>query len=168
MDAVRSLTIALAWIAATAAAVAVSWLGVRTVVHDAVLDPPQLAVPINAVATGTPPPTPSTVPTPTSAVRPTTVPPNSPTVTVPTTTTTTTVTPADQNVHRYQVKGGEVVLSLNDTSAKLVSATPAGGYSVQAWQETGWLRVDFTSGANTSSVFATWNGHAPSVQAFDS
>jgi hypothetical protein len=166
MGAVRNPTFALAWLAATTAAVAVSWLGVRTVVHDAVLSPPQLAVPASPVGTGTPPPVPpSTTPVPTTtSVGPTSVTTTPP----PTTTTTTTAPPTSSNVHSYAVRGGQVVLSLGATSATLVSATPANGFAVQVWQETGWLRVDFSAPSGTSSVFATWNGHPPSVQTFES
>ena len=81
---------------------------------------------------------------------------------------TTAKPPVNTNVHSYTVKGGQVVLSLGATAATLVSATPAEGYSVQVWQEDGWLRVDFSSSGGTSSVFATWNGHPPSVQTYES
>jgi hypothetical protein len=66
------------------------------------------------------------------------------------------------------VKGGQVVLSMDDTSASLVSATPADGYGVQVWTEDGWLRVDFSAGDTTSTVIATWNGHPPTVQTYES
>jgi hypothetical protein len=171
MVAVRAPMIAIAWMCATAAAVGVAWLGVRTVVHDAVLTPVKLSVPTSEVASGTPPPTvrlSSVPPTPTTTVRPTTTGPHVPLSTStsrPTTTATTQA--ANSNVQRYGVKGGEVVLSMTATQATLVSATPANGYSVQVWQETGWLRVDFTSGNATSTVFATWNGHPPSVQTYE-
>jgi hypothetical protein len=173
MGAVRTPMIAVAWLCATAAAVGVSWLGVRTVVHDAVLMPPELAVPASQVLTGTPPPTPpatSVPPTTPSSVRPTTtVPPTTTTATTTgqPTTTATPKPPVNTNVHSYTVKGGQVVLSLGATSATLVSATPAEGYAVQVWQEDGWLRVDFSSSGGTSSVFATWNGHPPSVQTYE-
>jgi hypothetical protein len=174
MGAVRTPMIVVAWLCATAAAVGVSWLGVRTVVHDAVLMPPQLAVPASPVRTGTPPPTPpatSVLPTTPSSVPPATT--TSPAATTTTraastpTPTTTAKPPVNTNVHSYSVKGGQVVLSLSSTSATLVSATPADGYSVQVWQEDGWLRVDFSSSGGTSSVFATWNGHPPSVQTYE-
>jgi hypothetical protein len=174
MGVVRSPTIVVAWLAATAAAVGVSWLGVRTVVHDAVLSPPQLAVPASPLPSGTPPPTPpaTSVPPPTTpSVRPTTTTPSATPTTKPTpppTTRSTAPTTVNADVHSYSVQGGQVVLSLSATSATLVSATPSDGYSVQVWQETGWLRVDFGSAAGTSSLFATWNGHAPSVQTYES
>jgi hypothetical protein len=157
MGAVRSPAIVLAWLAATAAAVAVSWLGVRTVVHDAVVTPPRLTVPVTSAGTVRPP-----VPPPVSST--TTTPPTiTTTITVPTTTRS-----APDDVHTYSVRGGQVVLALSAASATLVSATPANGYTVQTWQETGWLRVDFSAPGDTWSVFATWNGHPPSVQTFDS
>lgn len=170
MGAVRTPTIAIAWLCATAAAVGVSWLGVRTVVHDAAVKPIHLAVPTNPVPTGNPPATgrmTAVLPTGTTTVRPRTTAPSarlSTSTTQPSTTTTSPTTTANAVVQRYAVKGGEVVLSMTPTKATLVSATPANGYSVQLWQETGWMRVDFTSGNATSSVFATWNGHPPSVQ----
>lgn len=163
----RSPTFALAWLAATAAAVAVSWLGVRTVVHDAVLSPPELAVPASPLATGSPPPIPPSTTT-TTTVPPTTTSIQPATTTGTTTTTTTTPPPTSSNVHSYAVRGGEVVLSLGPASATLVSATPANGFAVQEWQENGWLRVDFSAPSGTSSLFATWNGHPPAVQTFES
>lgn len=171
MVAVRAPTIAIAWMCATAAAVGVSWLGVRTVVHDAALTPVQMAVPPSSVSTGTPPETArltAVLPTPTTTVRPTATRPSARGATTTTVTTTTApAVPTSSNVQRYTVKGGEVVLSTTPTQATLVSATPANGYSVQVWQETGWLRVDFSSGNATSSVFATWNGHPPTVQTYE-
>jgi hypothetical protein len=159
MGAVRSPTIVLAWLAATAAAVAVSWLGVRTVVHDAVVTPPRLAVPSVSAGTVRPPEPPSTPPS-TTAIPSSTTSPARP--------RTTTTTPRPSDVHTYSVRGGQVVLALSTTAATLVSATPADGYTVQVWQETGWLRVDFSAPGDTWSVFATWNGHPPAVQTFDS
>jgi hypothetical protein len=59
--------------------------------------------------------------------------------------------------------GGHVTLQLSWTSAQLVSAVPDAGYSVQTWSGSGWLRVDFSSGRQVSSLIASWNGHAPAV-----
>ena len=182
MCAVRPLIVVAAWICATAAAVAVSWFGVRTVVRDAVMPLPQLAVPADAVP-GTAPPPPGISSAGTSS-RPTTA-PTGPTVTAPTTTRSTgnastrggtssngaaptTTTTATGTVQRYALKGGEVVLDLRQSDATLVSATPAEGYAVQQWQENGWLRVDFNAGNATSTLIATWNGHPPSVQTYES
>ena len=37
------------------------------------------------------------------------------------------------------------------------------GYSVQTWSGTGWLRVDFSSGPQVSSLIASWYEHAPTI-----
>ena len=41
--------------------------------------------------------------------------------------------------------------------------TPDSGFSVQTWSGTDWLRVDFSSGAQVSSLIASWYQHAPTV-----
>jgi hypothetical protein len=175
MCAVRLVTITVAWLCATAAAVGVAWFGVHTVMQDTAMPLPQLAVPPGSVTAGVPPPltglaAPTTVPTPTATQAPSTSTQKSSTKSSPPTTS-----PAAQNtgnsagdVQRYSTKGGEVILDLTSTSATLVSATPAEGYAVQTWQETDWLRVDFNSGNQTSTVIAAWNGHPPTVQSYDS
>jgi hypothetical protein len=71
--------------------------------------------------------------------------------------------PAGGTLRGYTLTGGRVTLQLTRTSAKLVSAVPDDGYSVQTWSGAGWLRVDFSSGSQVSSLIASWNGHAPSV-----
>ena len=48
-------------------------------------------------------------------------------------------------------------------SAALVTATPDAGFSVQTWSGTDWLRVDFSSGTQVSSLIASWYQHAPTV-----
>jgi hypothetical protein len=68
----------------------------------------------------------------------------------------------------YTVDGGRVVLDLGPSSATLVSATPDAGWSMRDWQQSGWIRVDFTSGNRTSSVVCSWNGHPPVVQTLNS
>ncbi|MGW8333775.1 hypothetical protein ACWGNF_11945 [Streptomyces sp. NPDC055808] len=67
-------------------------------------------------------------------------------------------------VQGYNVAGGRVVFDLGDTSAQLVSATPASGWRMDRWIQTEWIRVTFTRGSETVSVFCTWNGHPPSVE----
>jgi len=34
---------------------------------------------------------------------------------------------------------------------------------VETWSGTGWLRVDFNSGAKVSSLIASWYLHAPTI-----
>jgi hypothetical protein len=81
---------------------------------------------------------------------------------------TTTAATGTGQITQYPTAGGVAVLSLTSTSATLVSATPTAGYSVAVWHNTGWLRVDFTSSSATWTVFATWNGHSPAVQTYQS
>ncbi|MCC3653834.1 hypothetical protein LIX60_20700 [Streptomyces sp. S07_1.15] len=71
---------------------------------------------------------------------------------------------AGGEVKSYPVAGGRVVFDLGERSASLVSATPDAGWEMQVWEQTEWIRVNFTSGARTTSVFCTWNGHPPTVQ----
>ncbi|MCX4969531.1 hypothetical protein OHA98_33195 [Streptomyces sp. NBC_00654] len=68
-------------------------------------------------------------------------------------------------VKGYRTDGGRVVLELGRSSAKLVTATPEPGWSMQVWTNDAWIRVDFSDGnGRTDSVFCTWNGHPPTVQ----
>lgn len=162
-----------AWAAATLLAMTVSWFGVRTALFaDARADAPQAipiapAAPSPGAASGRPqPPSGSPTPSPTplgattapDLATPAPRPPPAavaPAVASPSSTAT---------VQAYQLTGGRVVLEMTQTSARLVSATPEPGWQVQAWQATGWLRVDFSREGAASSCFVTWNGHPPSVQ----
>ncbi|WP_236791423.1 hypothetical protein [Amycolatopsis sp. GM8] len=150
----RTLARAAAWTATTAAAIALSWFGVHSVLATDAIGPAPQAIPITAPATTTVAPSPTLTP-PTSTAPPR---PSSPAVPA-----TTSSSPA-ADVRGYQLSGGRVVLELGAASAKLVSATPEAGWQVQAWQADGWLRVDFSRDGTTSSCFVTWNGHPPTVQ----
>jgi hypothetical protein len=46
---------------------------------------------------------------------------------------------------------------------QLVTAVPDAAYSVQTWSGTDWLRVDFSSGTQVSSLIASWDEHAPTI-----
>jgi hypothetical protein len=70
---------------------------------------------------------------------------------------------ANGSVRDYAMTGGQVTLLVSQTSAKLVTAVPDAGFSVQTWSGTDWLRVDFSSGPQVSSLIASWNGHAPFI-----
>jgi hypothetical protein len=59
--------------------------------------------------------------------------------------------------------GGRVTLQVTADSVELVTAVPDAGYSVQTWSGTDWLRVDFSSGAQVSSLIASWYEHAPTI-----
>lgn len=63
----------------------------------------------------------------------------------------------------YPLTGGRVTLETIQGSMQLVSAVPDAGYAVQTWAGTDWLRVDFSSGSQVSSLIASWYEHAPSV-----
>ncbi len=67
-------------------------------------------------------------------------------------------------VRGYDTAGGRAVFDLGRTSASLVSATPAAGWSMQVWKTEAWIRVEFTSGAQRVSVFCTWHDGPPRVE----
>jgi hypothetical protein len=66
-------------------------------------------------------------------------------------------------VRSYTLAGGRVALLVNGDSAALITAVPDSGFSVQTWSGTDWLRVDFSSGAQVSSLIASWYEQQPSV-----
>ena len=66
-------------------------------------------------------------------------------------------------MHSYTLAGGRVALLLTGDSAALMTAVPDSGFSVQTWSGTDWLRVDFSSGAQVSSLIASWYEHTPTV-----
>ncbi len=66
-------------------------------------------------------------------------------------------------VSAYTLAGGRVTLDVSGGAVQLVTAVPDVGYSVQTWSGTGWLRVDFSSGAQVSSLIASWYQHAPEL-----
>lgn len=158
------------WVVATVVAVTLSWVGVRSVLRGTAYDPPRTlpiaaatAPPAISSATHSPKPSPPRTSHPTDAGTSPQPPPGTP--------RPTTSAPATTgDVHSYTVSGGQVVLALEADSASLVSATPRAGWRMQLWaSQPGWLRVTFTSASGTaaSSVFCTWNGHPPEVQAYE-
>lgn len=165
-----------AWAATTAAAVTLSWFGVRSVLRQTAYDSPR-ALPITGVPTSSPPEVPPAHrPGPASPhASPQAPPPASPRAPGRTRATGGAAVPppasaAGGDVHSYTVKGGRVVLGLGARAATLVSATPDAGWRMQVWAtQPGWLRVTFTSasGAAASTVFCTWNGRPPAVQTYE-
>lgn len=175
----RGLVHALAWSLATGAAVTLSWWGVHTVMAGTAYDPPR-AVPISAnarsgrsgseaLSSSTKRPQPSATTTPSSTPRTTA----KPSATAPPRPSRTPVSspssarPAKPSgtVKSYPTNGGRVVFELYAHSAKLVSATPDPGWSMQVWTNPSWIRVDFsTDDGTTVSVFCTWNDHPPMVE----
>lgn len=164
-----------AWAAATAAAVSVSWFGVHSVLADssAVQPRPLVVAPDAPVASPTPPPPPAAigVPAETSSATPSPTPATSAATAgsgagrhhaspAP----TPTASSGDQVVS-YTRPGGIIVVSVGPASAKLITATPDPGWSVQTWTtDPTWFRVDFVRGAADTIFYMTWNGHPPMVQ----
>ncbi|WP_353947060.1 hypothetical protein ABII15_14530 [Streptomyces sp. HUAS MG91] len=180
----RGLVHAVAWLLATGAAVTLSWWGVHTVMAGTAYDPPK-AVPVagpdgpaSPLASSTHRPEPSPSPSSSAASprpsRPASTKPASPSRTAsgappPASSpgTSSSGAPSSGTVKSYSTAGGRAVFDLGDTSATLVSATPGAGWSVQVWQQTTWIRVEFTSGTDKVSVFCTWHDHEPSVEVAD-
>jgi hypothetical protein len=168
----RLLTGTMAWAVGTAIAVTLSWLGAEVVLRDAVASGPQVPV-LGPVS----PSSPAAAPAPSSSAsrpgspapsgrkspspRPSATPGPLPSRSSPAS------SPRPGTVRSYALDGGRVTLLIAQTSAQLVTATPGSGFSVQTWSAAGWLRVDFSQGSSVSSLIATWNGHAPTVQIFN-
>jgi hypothetical protein len=144
-DMVRVLTGVAAWLAGTALAVGLAWFGAGLVVRNTGMTPSPAAISAG--------PLPSSAPAP---ARP-------PASAAPSSAAPVATAPAGSTLRGYTLTGGRVTLQLTSNSAKLVSAVPDDGYSVQTWSGSGWLRVDFSSGPQVSSLIASWNGHPPSV-----
>ncbi|MEU6080673.1 hypothetical protein [Streptomyces sp. NPDC047108] len=171
----RGLVHAVAWTLATGAAVTLSWWGVHTVLAGTAYDPPR-ALPLTADATertgaagGAEPESSSTRrperPSDSGSSgdgpsEPQAKKPGRPTATGPGSGSSA----ASGEVKSYDATGGRAVFELGRYSAELVSATPDAGWRVQVWKQSEWIRVNFTKDARTTSVFCTWNGHAPTVQ----
>ncbi|MDJ0340012.1 hypothetical protein QMK19_06585 [Streptomyces sp. H10-C2] len=163
-----------AWTLTTTAAVTLSWFGVHSVLAGTAYDPPR-SLPISddvaahsstqPLASSTHRPKPAAPPSP-SSTKPATKAPSEPPVRPPGTSHDASTASATGNVHSYKVTGGRVALDLGPSSATLVSATPDSGWEMKVWKQDEWIRVDFTSGPTTSSVFCTWNGHPPVVEMY--
>ncbi len=173
----RGLVLTGAWMLATSAAVAMSWFGVHTVLAGTAYDPPRALpvsggeptradAPMSPESSSTRRPRPSVDPPTPSPTPPGT--PNRPSPGGGSPSATAPAGTATGNVHSYTADGGRVALDLGASSATLVSATPDPGWSMQVWKQPAWIRVDFTSGNHTTSVFCTWNGHPPWVQTYAS
>ncbi|QUH04986.1 hypothetical protein HUO13_33150 [Saccharopolyspora erythraea] len=156
----RALTYLAAWLAATTAAVTLSWLGVRDVIRGAVLDRPDPVPAVRPVIEHPPQPTTPPASAPPESAAPETSAPEP----APESSSRDPVPSPAGDVRTYDVGGGHVVLSMGATSASLVSATPKPGYSVRTWTAQGWLRVEFGGGAHGTSVIVTWHDHPPLVE----
>jgi hypothetical protein len=169
-----------AWVAGTVIAVFVASLGANVVLRNAgvvqampvvsVMPTPSTAAPSPPIASSGPMPSPSR--TASSRPKSTETPAAGPTRPAPSGTATSThggatpsaTTPATAGTVRdYAMTGGRVTLQVTASSVQLVTAVPDAGWSVQTWSGTDWLRVDFSSGAQVSSLIASWYQHAPTI-----
>jgi hypothetical protein len=153
----RVMTYVTVWVGATTLAILLVWFGARPVMHNAVFGEPHA----QPIVDHEPSVSPSEVSSP---------PPRTPIDSSTFATRSKKPSPAagsSSHDKTYVITGGRVVLSMTQTWAKLVSATPSPGYEVHTWRSSGWLRVDFTKGDQASSLFATWNGHPPSIEVED-
>ncbi|MFC8344483.1 hypothetical protein [Streptomyces sp. NPDC057280] len=163
----RGLVHVLAWSLATGAAVTLSWWGVHTVMAGTAYDPPR-ALPITVAEATTQDSKPlasSTArPSASASASPSKTHPSRRTSPAPSPSTTPSPSPtASGEVKSYDTDGGRAVFSLGKSSATLVSATPAAGWSMQVWKTETWIRVEFASGADRVTVFCTWHDSAPRV-----
>lgn len=117
------------WCGATVVAVGVSWFGVRDVLRsefvDDVLVRPAQAQTSSAKKTETPVPT--RTPTPRRTTK--------------------------GNVKVVPVKGGEVAFAFEQKGCRLVSATPASGYTAKVVKHPDWIRVDLVKGGHGTGVW---------------
>lgn len=181
----RAITKVGAWTAVTAAAVALSWYGVRSVLRDTVFEPPRAPALGAQHSDGPTPPVPPTIsatarPTGAPSASRSTVPVSPAQASSPKAPTSAPAAPpnargkADNGVdgagpHAYEVRGGRASFTFNYSpdSATLISATPNPGWSSKVWTSEQWIRVDFTRGTATSSIFVTWNDHPPLAETYE-
>jgi hypothetical protein len=165
-----------AWAAGTAIAVSVAWLGANVVVRNAgvgaglpVINAAVLPAAASPSAAVTPPvavpssaASPSRAPAGRRAASPAGASPGSAGPS-PSASASASASPSASTVHAYAMTGGSVTLNVTDDSVQLVTAVPDAGYAVQTWSGTDWLRVDFSSGPQVSSLIASWYLHAPTI-----
>jgi hypothetical protein len=168
----RALTGLAAWLAGTALAVCLAWFGANMVVRDAGMSPGVQVInvaPTTPAAQPSPPPHPPARPAagassaPRASGSPAASQSGRSAATGSPSPSATPTASAAGTVHSYTLAGGRVALLVSGDSATLVTATPDSGFSVQTWSGTDWLRVDFTSGAQVSSLIASWYQEAPTV-----
>ncbi|ARP70374.1 hypothetical protein LK07_11940 [Streptomyces pluripotens] len=166
----RGLVHVLAWLLATGGAVTLSWWGVHTVMAGTAYDPPR-ALPVtvaDATARGSAPPvspTPRPAPsrnTPKDPAQSTPAAPPGPAASSSAPSPAPAASPSGR-VKAYDTGGGRAVFDLGTTSATLVSATPATGWSMQIWKTETWIRVEFSKSTDRVSVFCAWHDGPPHV-----
>ncbi|MFT7836100.1 hypothetical protein Q5530_08095 [Saccharothrix sp. BKS2] len=164
----RGLRYLAAWSASTAAAVALSWLGIRSVLDAGVPERPRfVAGPVqqsSAVPSTTTPTT--TTPPPIVTTAPTTT-----TTTATTTTTTTTAEPpplpSEEGtwtrqdgepvyLRSFRLHGGVAAVRFAPRDLQPISATPHQGFAATVEQPADAVVVEFTGAGHRSRLEATW------------
>lgn len=146
----RRIAYSIGWLAATVAAIALAWLGVRSVLVTSVFAAPMtIAAPAVPVTTAPAPPataTASASPRASAAAAPS--------------------ASATADEHVYSTPGGTAVLKVTATTVSVLSSSPNDDFTAQVSNGTDWLRVDFLTGngAHGWSVVASWYLHAPTIQ----
>jgi hypothetical protein len=174
-DMVRIMAALAAWAAGTAIATGITWFGANVVLRDAGPGPGMPVVNAAVLPAATPavpvaspggPGAPSagasaqaSVPAGAS-VSPASTPASAAGPSSPAASASPSVA---GSAHAYTLAGGRVTLAETPTSVQLVTAVPDAGYAVQTWSGTGWLRVDFSSGPQVSSLIASWYEHTPTI-----
>jgi hypothetical protein len=164
----RVLTGLAAWLAGTALAVGLAWSGANVVVRNAGVSPGVQVINADPAAPLTVPSVPSVPPAPpaprASGTPAESDPARSAAESSPSQSPSATPSAtAAGSVRSYTLAGGRVALLVTGDSAALMTAVPDSGFSVQTWSGTDWLRVDFSSGAQVSSLIASWYEHTPTV-----
>ena len=169
-----------AWMAGTAIAVSVAWLGANVVVRNAGVGPgmPVINAAVLPSAASAPAATPPGTIAPaasaggaggtraaagTGGTTPRLAATPSARAAGPSPSASAPAPASAGDVRAYTLTGGNVTLEVSGDTAQLVTAVPDAGYAVMTWSGTDWLRVDFSSGAQVSSLIASWYQHAPTV-----
>lgn len=171
----RGLQYFAAWAASTAAAVALSFLGLRSVLDAGVPERPRVvAGPVQSSAierTTTPTTVAAPTTTTTAAPAPVTAAPTTTTTTTPPTTTTTTPPPlpsengtwADQDgepvyLRSFRLQGGVAAIRFSARDIDPISAAPRQGFAATVEQPAHAVVVEFAGGGHRSRLEATWVG----------
>ncbi len=169
----RGLQYFVAWSAATAVSVVLSWLGIRFVLEAGVPERPILvagpvqqstAIPTTTTTTVVP-----TTTTTTLVVVVTTEPPLTTTTTTTTTTPTTTPLPSEQGtwtehngepvyLRSFRLQGGVAAIRFSEHDMEPISATPRQGFAVSVEQPADAVVVDFVGNGHRSRLEASWIG----------
>jgi hypothetical protein len=161
-----------AWLASTAVAVALSWLGVRSVLDAGVQQRPQVVTGQTLVASSATPTATTTTTAPRSSASTPSSTPSSASSSVAPSSSTSVSPPArlastegswtEENgkqvyIRSFQLDGGEVAVRFGSDSVQTISATPRQGFAVSVQQPSGTsLVVEFQSSAEKSKLEANW------------